>query len=141
MRMVHGRPDPLQAIYLGSLPATIVAGGVSEALFPNGVLGWRRSSPFDFRWACLHFCLANLLWYGIGYYLEAAQPKWRRLAMLYFAIRLLFVPATLSFSRNALGILLALLMLAWVAFGLLLGRQGLLRVVRILRPPTASTGS
>jgi len=42
-------PEPIAAIYLGTLPATILAGIVSEALFPNGWLGWRLSSPFDLR--------------------------------------------------------------------------------------------
>src|SRR5262252_5878792 len=48
-------PEPIVAIYLGTLPATIIAGVISEVVSPNGWLGWRLSSPFDLRWACLHF--------------------------------------------------------------------------------------
>lgn len=55
-------PEPLQAIYLGTLPVTIAAGLISEALFPNGWLAWRLSSPFDFRWACLNLAFAIVFW-------------------------------------------------------------------------------
>jgi hypothetical protein len=63
-------PQPLGVIYLGTAPATILAGIVSEAVFPNGWLGWRLSSPFDFRWAYLHFCFATVFWYALGRWAE-----------------------------------------------------------------------
>jgi hypothetical protein len=50
-------PAPLQAMVVGTLPATIASGLIADALFANGGLRWKVSTPFDFRLAGLHLCL------------------------------------------------------------------------------------
>lgn len=98
-------PQPIMAIWLGTIPATILAGSVSEAFFPNGWLGWRLSSPFDFRWACLHLCFAMVFWYTMGRWAEIRSAKWRKNSTAYVLLRLISVPAFLKFRIDGWGAL------------------------------------
>jgi len=132
-------PEPIAAIYLGTLPATILAGIVSEALFPNGWLGWRLSSPFDLRWACLHFCFATAFWYAIGRCAETTRGNWRNLASEYIVARLIFVPAFLSFWLDSWGALCSMLLAVfWIVLALLLTFKGFLQTWQRFRSETVS---
>jgi hypothetical protein len=124
-------PKPIVAIWLGTVPATILAGVVSEAFLPNGWLGWRLSSPFDFRWVCLHFCFALTFWYATGRWVETQSAKWAKLASAYVLLRLLSIPAFLRLSiANWAALCGILLSVVWIAFAVVLSFKGLVYVLQ-----------
>ena len=123
-------PEPITAIWLGTVPATILAAAVSETFFPNGWLGWRLSSPFDFRWACLHFCFALIVWYGIGRWTENRR-RWRKVIAALVLIRIASLPAFLRFAGGSWAALPALLLwAAWIAVGVLITGEAVIRLLR-----------
>ena len=139
MRTTLRRLNRLRQFTWGTLPATILAGIVSEALFPNGWLGWRLSSPFDLRWACLHFCFATAFWYAMGRCAETTRGNWRNLASEYIVARLIFVPAFLSFWLDSWGALCSMLLAVfWIVLALLLTFKGFLQTWQRFRSETVS---
>lgn|GEM_PF-6454838 len=119
-----GMPAPLQAMHIGTLPATFVAGLIADALFANGSLSWKVSTPFDFRLAGLHLCLAAVFWYAVGRSLEVWRPRWTKLAWWYIAVRLLTVPASLMLRLDWWMLCFLLVVLAWIVTAILVVFKG-----------------
>jgi hypothetical protein len=118
LRIADGPPmaAPLQAFTLGTLPASIAAGLIAEALFSNGSLSWKVSSPFDFRLAVLHLCLAGIWWYAVGQVLDSRWRKWKPYVWGYTAVRLLTIPVSLVVRADGSWLICVLLfVLTWIA--------------------------
>jgi hypothetical protein len=118
LRNADGPPmaAPLQALTVGTLPASIAAGLIAEALFSNGSLSWKVSSPFDFRLAGLHLCLAGVWWYAVGRAIESRWQKWKPYVWWYTAARLLTIPGSLVLRVYSSWLICVLLfVLTWIA--------------------------
>jgi hypothetical protein len=114
---------------VGTLPATLVAGGIAEVLFANGALSWKVSTPFDFRLVGFHLCIATVFWYAVGRWLEIGRTRWRRLALSYTAVRLPTVPASLILRGSDWWMLCSLLlMLAWIFLAVIVLWKGVRQI-------------
>lgn len=84
-------PGPIAAISVGTLPVSLTA----TLAFPN----WLQSSPFDLRWVGLHVLLGIVFWWAAG---RIAEPfrSWRMGLVGYVALRIISIPASLTFFRN-----------------------------------------
>jgi hypothetical protein len=132
-------PAPLQAMNIGTLPAAIATGLIAEALFANGSLSWKVSTPFDFRLAGLHICFAAMFWYAVGCGLEHSPPRWRKLAWSYIAARSLTVPAALILGVFTWWMLCVMLFtLAWIALAVVLACKAVRHIWLRQRSATAS---
>jgi hypothetical protein len=132
-------PAPLQAIFVGTMPATIASAPIADAVFANGWLSWQVSTPFDFRLACLHLCLAAVFWYAVGRGLESRRPRWSPLAVSYVAVRLLTIPASLILRSEWWMLCCALLTLAWIVLAVAVALKGLWHIW--LRSRSARAGA
>ena len=112
-------PQPLAAIALGTPPAGLAA----TLVIPN----WRRSTPFDYRWAGLHVSLAMLFWSYAGRFGESAGAGLRRLMVGYAFARAAFAPLSLGDSVWS-SIASVALAAVWLAVALL-GVGRLMRAV------------
>lgn len=132
-------PGPLQAINVGTPPATIAAGLIADAVLANGSLSWKVSTPFDFRLAGLHLCLAAIFWYAAGGGLEILPARWRKLAWWYVMARLLTVPTSLMLRVNRWWMLCVLLFsLAWALLAIVVASKAVRQIWSRYRPATAS---
>ena len=135
-------PAPLQAMVVGTLPATIASGLIADALFANGGLSWKVSTPFDFRLAGLHLCLTAVFWYAVGRGLETGRPRWRKLAWWYIGARLLTVPASLTLRVHDWWNLCSLLfVLLWIVLAAVMALNGVRQIWLRHRSATASSAS
>jgi hypothetical protein len=134
LRHADGPPmaAPLQAMVLGTLPATIASALIAEVLFENGYLGWRVSSPFDFRLVGLHLGLGVVFWYAVGRGLEGGRKHWKKLAWGYVAARLLTVPLSWVFRSSSHEIWWSLVVLVLLAAWLILAVAVVLKGIRQL---------
>ncbi len=126
---------PLQAMNFGTLPATIGTDLLAAAVFANGSLSWRASSPFDARMVTIHLCLAFGFWYATARVLKAHRHRWTKLATAYVAARALTLPLSLICEPSgATWQLLALAFHSAWALSLTLALAAWLRI-RSNRPP------
>jgi hypothetical protein len=133
-------PQPVTAVWVGTVPATILAAAVSEAIFPNGWLGWRLSSPFDLRWVCLHFCFAVPFWYVVGRWTETRNTKRRSLAGVYILLRLVSMPAFFRFWMDGWAAFSGMVLWGiWIAVVVILAFKALFFLVHRLASAAATT--
>lgn len=133
-------PQPVTAVWVGTVPATILAAAVSETVFPNGWLGWRLSSPFDLRWVCLHFCFAVPFWCAVGLWTETRGIKWRKLAGIYVLLRLISMPAFFRFGMDGLVALSSMALWGiWIAAAVILTFKALIFLVQRVASTAAPT--
>jgi hypothetical protein len=84
-------PEPLAAIFAGTLPISLV----TTLVFPR----WLRSFPFDLRWVGLHLVLGITFWYTVGRLGETTKA-WRIGLVSFLLFRAITVPLSLSLSRR-----------------------------------------
>ena len=116
-------PEPLSAIALGTPPAGLAA----TLVIPN----WRRSTPFDYRWAAIHVSLAMIYWGAVGRIGEGARAGLRRLLLGYAGVRLALIPVSLTLEPtfwSSVGTVA--LVAAWFAAGLLVVAGAMKAIIR-----------
>jgi hypothetical protein len=133
-------PQPVAAVWAGTVPSTVLAAAVSEAVFPNGWLGWRLSSPFDLRWVCLHFCFGVPFWSVVGRWTETRGIKWQKLAGVYVLLRLVSMPAFFRFWMDSLAALSSMVLWGiWIAVAVILTFKALFFFVQRVGSTAAPT--